>query len=94
MYLHLGNNTIVKTNSIIGIFDLDNTTVSKKTRDFLSNSQKNNQVVNVSSELPKSFVVCCDSKNKEKKVVYINQFSSQTIFRRLKNSSERLDVYE
>lgn len=90
MYLHLGNNTIVKTNSIIGIFDLDNTTVSKKTRDFLSNSQKNNQVISVSSDLPKSFVLCSDPENK----VYINQFSSQTIFRRLKNSSERLDVYE
>lgn len=90
MYIHLGNNTVVKTNSIIGIFDLDNTTVSKKTRDFLNNSQKNNQVITVSSELPKSFVVCSDSENK----VYINQFYSQTIFKRLKNSSERLDVYE
>ena len=30
MYLHLGNAVLVKTDEVIGIFDLDNTTVSKR----------------------------------------------------------------
>ena len=58
MYLHLGENTVVRTDSIIGIFDMDTSTISKWTKDYLSNATKNKRVINVSMELPKSFVVC------------------------------------
>ena len=52
MYLHLGQDTVVRTSSIIGVFDLDNTTVSKHTRSFLAKAQQEGRVVNVSAELP------------------------------------------
>lgn len=68
MYLHLGNNTVVNSNEIIGIFDMDNTTVSKHTRKYLAQRTKNGEVVNVSLELPKSFVVC--SSNNKKNGIY------------------------
>ena len=58
MYLHLGNDTIIRKNDIIGIFDLESSTLSHKTREFLSNAEKKGRVVNVSAELPKSFVLC------------------------------------
>ena len=58
MYLHLGNEKVVPHSEIIGLFDLDTTTVSKITRDFLARAEKEGRVVNVSYELPKSFVVC------------------------------------
>ena len=80
MYLHLGEKTVIRINNIIGIFDLDNTTVSKKTREYLARAQKDGCVVNVSYELPKSFIVC--EENKEKKI-YISQLSSQTLYRRI-----------
>ena len=54
MYLHLGENTVVRTDSIIGIFDMDTSTISKWTKDYLSNATKNKRVINVSMELPKS----------------------------------------
>ncbi|MGN1051065.1 MAG: extracellular matrix regulator RemB [Acutalibacteraceae bacterium] len=82
MYIHLGEETVINEKDIIGIFDLDNTTVSKSTRDFLSKSTKDNLVVNVSYELPKSFVL---AKEKGKTKVYINQISSKTLIKR-KNS--------
>ena len=66
MYLHLGENTVVRTDSIIGIFDMDTSTISKWTKDYLSNATKNKRVINVSMELPKSFVVC--NENNEIKV--------------------------
>ena len=66
MYLHLGENTVVRTDSIIGIFDMDTSTLSKWTKDYLSNATKNKRVINVSMELPKSFVVC--NENNEIKV--------------------------
>lgn len=58
MYLHLGQDTVITTETVIGIFDMDECTVSKKTRDYLTAAEKRGRVVNVSFELPKSFVVC------------------------------------
>ena len=63
MYIHLGNETVVKDNEIIGIFDMETTTVSKNTRLFLEKAEKQKKVINVSYELPKSFIVTND-KNK------------------------------
>lgn len=80
MYIHLGGDYVVAENDIIGIFDLENTTVSKKTRDFLSISEKKKEVIYVSYELPKSFVVT-SKKNKNK--VYISQISPTTLNKRL-----------
>ena len=80
MYMHLGENTVVKLDEIIGIFDIDNTTVSKSTRDFLNLSEKRKEVINVSYELPKSFIVC--SNKKKEKRVYISQISSTTLNKR------------
>ena len=79
MYLHLGQDKVVKKKNIIGIFDLDTATVSKKTRDFLANAEKKGNVINVTYELPKSFVVC--SENGKTKV-YISQLSSTTLLKR------------
>ena len=79
MYVHLGQETVVKEDEIIGIFDLDSTTVSKHTRKFLNLAEKRKQVINVSYELPKSFIIC--NKNKKSKV-YISQISSQTLQKR------------
>lgn len=84
MFLHLGQDTIIQTDEIIGIFDLDTTTVSKPTRDFLATMQKANKVVTVSYELPKSFVLVQDKKTKEK-TMYISPISSTTLLKRSKN---------
>ena len=45
MYIHLGQETLVKKEDIIGIFDLDNTTVSKRTRNFLTMAEKEGRVI-------------------------------------------------
>ena len=79
MYMHLGENTVVRIDEIIGIFDMDNTTVSKSTREFLKFSEKRREVIYVSYELPKSFIVC-NEKGKNK--VYISQISSSTLQKR------------
>ena len=78
MYLHLGEDTIVKTKDIIGIFDLDTTTVMKASRTFINKAEKEKRTVTVSFELPKSFVVCKGKEEKEN-TVYISQLSSTTL---------------
>lgn len=83
MYLHLGQDTVITTESIVAMFDIDACTVSKKTRDFLANAEKKGEVVNVSYELPKSFVLC---KKQGKTVVYITQLSTKTLLLRTESS--------
>ncbi len=80
MYLHLGQDTVIKINDIVGIFDIETSTISKATRNYLAAAQKEGRVVNVSMEMPKSFVICCNKKNKL--TVYITQISSTTLLKR------------
>lgn len=83
MYLHLGEDTIVKTKDIIGIFDMDTTTVMKSSRNFLNIAEKENRTITVSFELPKSFIVLKKTKDK-KPLIYISQLSSSTLENRSK----------
>ena len=76
MYLHLGGDTVVPSREIIGIFDMENTSLSKYTREFLSRATKSGAVVNVSLEMPKSFVV---GGGRERETVYVSQISPQTL---------------
>lgn len=80
MYIHLGQGTVVRSRDVIGIFDLESTTVSKHTRKFLSKAEKSGDVITVSYELPKSFAVCGEVGKKAK--VYISQLSSSTLLKR------------
>ncbi len=81
MYLHLGQETVVRVRDIVGIFDMDNTTISKHTRQFLADAEKAGRVINVSQELPKAFVICREGKGEE--TVYVSQISTATLMKRL-----------
>ncbi len=80
MYLHVGQDKVITFDDIIGIFDLDTSTVSKNTRNYLSVAEKEHEVENVCYDLPKSFIVCKNKKGERK--VYISQISSQTLLKR------------
>ena len=80
MYLHLGQNEIVADHRIIGIFDLDKCSTSKRTRDYLSAAEDEGVVLDVSGDIPKSFVVCDHPYHRQ--IVYISQLNSSTLARR------------
>ena len=79
MYLHLGQNTVVRDREIIGIFDLDITSQSPRTRRYLNTAQRRGEVVAVTQELPKSFVV---TGRRGRQRVFISQLSTATLLRR------------
>ncbi len=81
MFLYLGSETTVRSDDVIGIFDLDNTTVSRHTRDFLRRAEQNKIVRYVNFELPKSFVLT--EKNGENRI-YVSQISTTTLLKRSK----------
>ena len=53
MYLHLGQNEIVPERRIIGIFDLDKCSTSKRTREYLADAEKEGVVLDISGDLPR-----------------------------------------
>ena len=81
MYIPIGSDMSVRDKSIIGIFDLDNSTYSKHTRKFLSEAEKNGEVVTVAEDLPKSFLLTSEFGMDR---VYLCQFNAATLEKRMK----------
>ena len=79
MYLHLGNETVVRCADVVGIFDLDKTSTGPITREFLKNAEQALRVTNVADDLPRSFVVCMDDAGER---VYLSQIAAATLKRR------------
>jgi hypothetical protein len=80
MYLSIGNDMAVRERAIIGIFDLDNTSTSKRTREFLAAAEKEGLVVPC-DDLPKAFVVTAEYGMNR---VYLTSLSASTLEKRLK----------
>ena len=75
MYLHIGNDFVVLYRDLIGIFDIENTSVSKTTQKFLYAAEKAGKVRYVSMDIPKSFIVTNDT-------IYISPISASTLKKR------------
>ncbi len=80
MYLHLGKDISVEKKEIVMICDLDNCSYSYITREYLAWVQKAGQVINVSDDLPKAFVVCAPSQGGQR--LYLSALSSATLLKR------------
>ena len=80
MYLSIGNDMAVRDKSIIGIFDLDNTSTSRRTREFLDRAEKEGEVIPC-DDLPKSFVLTSEYGFSK---VRLTALSSSTLEKRLK----------
>ena len=70
MYLHIGQNEILPDRRVIGIFDLDKCSYGKRTREYLAAAEKEGVVLDVSGEIPKSFVVCDHPYHRQ--IVYLS----------------------
>ena len=80
MYLSIGNDMAIRDTSIIGIFDLDNTSTSKRTREFLERSEQNGEVVPC-DDLPKAFILTSEYGFSR---VRLTELSAATLEKRLK----------
>ena len=81
MYLHLGNNVIVRKKSVIGVFDLDTVSWSHRTRETLKMVEKAGQVENAAEDLPRSLVICSLGSGQR---YILSQLSSYTLEKRFK----------
>ena len=80
MYLSIGSDMAVRSGSILGIFDLDNTTTSPRTRRFLEQAEKQGQIVPC-DDLPKSYIVAVEYGMQK---IYLTPLAAKTLEKRLK----------
>lgn len=79
MYLHIGEDEIVSLKDVVAIMDIEKTTTSSTTREFLKDCEEKNEVKTIGTEIPKSFIVTVtDGKQK----VYLSPISSFTLYKR------------
>ena len=76
MYLPIGADMAVRESSVIGIFDLDNTSYDKRTRAFLRRAEQEGEVVDVTGELPRAFVLTSEYGMQR---VYLTSLSSRAL---------------
>ena len=88
MYLHIGASVVIPYRDVLGIFDLDNTTSSRITRDFLTRAEQAGQVITAGEDLPKSFLLCRSPDGQV--TVYLSQLSSSTLLKRLESGTLEL----
>lgn len=80
MYLHIGQEIVVNQKEIIAVFDIETTSISKITRNFLKENENDGIIVNISDDLPKSVIVCTVMGSP---VIYISPISSSTLLKRV-----------
>lgn len=83
MYLELGGDLLVQSRSVIGIFDLDNTSWSKRTRQFLESAQENGELIDAADELPKSFVLTQEFGTQH---IYLTKYNAAVLMKRLERA--------
>lgn len=85
MFLHIGEDIVVREKDIIGIFDFETSTLSKHTQKYLQDKEKKQKIIAVTTQLPKAFVVINDKSNLSLKV-YFTLVSSFTLKKRAENN--------
>ena len=58
MYLSIGGGFVVRRRDIVAVFDMDNATYSRISRDALSLAEKRGEVINAAEDIPRTFIVC------------------------------------
>ncbi len=80
MYLHICKNMIIKTENIIGIFDINSIKETKEFQELFFQLKERNQLIDISESMQKSFILI--KENQENKA-YISNVSVATLEKRI-----------
>ena len=87
MYFHIGNGVTVKKKDVIGVFDLDTSTVSAITRKYVNKNEKEGKLSYSDSDLPRTFILV---EEKGEYRIKLSRISTQGI----KARAEGNDIYD
>ncbi len=80
MFLHIGGDYIVSMKDVVAIVDMEKSTISQDTRNFLKISDEEGFIINVvEDEMPKSFII---TQEKHKSKIYLSPISTSTLYKR------------
>lgn len=79
MFLHIGGDVVIPIKNIIAILDIESTTVSKDTKEFLTVAEEEGFIESISNDLPKSFII---TETDKKSKIYLSPISSVTLQKR------------
>jgi extracellular matrix regulatory protein B len=79
MFLHIGGDVVIPIKNIISIMDIETTTVSKDTKEFLTIAEEEGFIQSISTDLPKSFII---TETDKKSKIYLSPISSVTLLKR------------
>ncbi len=91
MFLHIGNDVVIPLKDVIAILDIETTTISKDTREFLKIAEEEGFVETVSEDMPKTFIITETVDKKSK--IYLTPISSVTLQKRA-NFLQNLSSFE
>ena len=57
MFLHIGGDVVIPMKNVIAILDIESSTISKDTRDFLKTAEEEGFVTAITDDLPRSFII-------------------------------------
>lgn len=86
MYLHIGRSQMLPARRIIGIFDLEITSQSKRTAEFLRRAEDESLVIDACEDIPKSFLVCDHPYHPQ--IVYLSELNTATLQKRMERSDD------
>lgn len=76
---------MIRTKSIIGVFDMDTATMTGTTREFLRAAERSGRLVNIKEDIPKSFVLTDGGS------VFVSQISASALVGRAGDLFDRTD---
>lgn len=79
MFLHIGGDFVIPVRNVIAILDIETTTMSKDTREFLRIAEEEGFIKSISNDLPKSFII---TETDKKSKIYLSPISSTTLQKR------------
>ncbi len=77
MYLYLGQDEILLSERVIGVFDMDKCSTEKRTREYLRKAEEAGVILDISGELPRSFVVATHPYHEQ--IVYLSQWTPAAV---------------
>jgi ribosomal protein S8 len=79
MFLHIGGDVVIPIRNVIAIMDIDTTTISKDTKEFLKIAEEEGFIESISNDLPKSYII---TETDKKSKIYLSPISSVTLQKR------------
>ena len=72
--IYVGGDCVIRAKDVVGLFDIENTTSGKITREFLNKAAKSGKVIYPTNDLPQSFIV---TGKRDEQRVYLSKFSTK-----------------